>query len=88
MPFFCWVAFKLFFQQRDWGACVLPTVEHVFDALRHLPGNTVVDGEIVALDDRGRSDFKLLQHSRSQAKRICFVFDLLVYDNREGESSS
>ncbi len=58
--------------------------QHVFDALRELPANTVVDGEIVALDDSGRPNFNLLQHSRSHAKRIVyFVFDLLVYDNRD-----
>jgi ATP-dependent DNA ligase len=27
---------------------------HIFDALRELPENTVLDGEIVALDDTGR----------------------------------
>ena len=57
---------------------------HVFDALRDLPENTVVDGEIVALDDQGRPNFNFLQHSKSQAKRICyFVFDLLIYQNRD-----
>jgi bifunctional non-homologous end joining protein LigD len=57
---------------------------HVLDALRDLPENTVVDGEIVALDDAGRPNFNFLQHSKSQAKRICyFVFDLLVYQNRD-----
>ena len=57
--------------------------QHVCDALRDLPENTVVDGEIVALDDAGRPNFNFLQHSRSQAKRIFyFVFDLLIYDNR------
>jgi bifunctional non-homologous end joining protein LigD len=57
---------------------------HIFDALRELPLNTVVDGEIVALDGAGRPNFNLLQHSRSQASRICyFVFDLLVYENRD-----
>jgi len=43
-----------------------------------------VDGEVVALDEAGRSNFNLLQHSRREAKRICyFVFDLLVYQNRD-----
>jgi len=43
-----------------------------------------VDGEIVALDDLGRPDFNLLQHTRSQASRICyFVFDQLVCQNRD-----
>ena len=58
--------------------------QHIFDALRDLPQNTVVDGEVVALDDAGRPNFNLLQHSRSQASRIhYFVFDLLVYDNHD-----
>jgi len=58
--------------------------QHVFDALCGLPKNTVIDGEIVALDDAGRPNFSFLQHSRSQANRIrYFVFDLLVYDNRD-----
>jgi bifunctional non-homologous end joining protein LigD len=56
----------------------------VVDGLHDLPANTVVDGEIVALDDKGRPNFNFLQHSRSQAKRICyFVFDLIVYDSRD-----
>ena len=40
------------------------------EALSDLPENTVVDGEIVALDDAGRANFNLLQHTRSQASRI------------------
>jgi bifunctional non-homologous end joining protein LigD len=49
-----------------------------------LPENTVVDGEIVGLDDSGRPNFNYLQHSRSQAKRIhYFVFDLLICNNRD-----
>ena len=57
---------------------------YLVEALTDLPENTVVDGEIVALDDAGQPNFNLLQHSRSQASRICyFVFDLLVYENRD-----
>jgi DNA ligase D-like protein (predicted ligase) len=57
---------------------------YIVDALTDLPENTVVDGEIVALDDAGRPNFHLLQHSRSQASRICyFIFDLLVYEKRD-----
>jgi DNA ligase D-like protein (predicted ligase) len=57
---------------------------YIVEALSDLPENTVVDGEIVALDDAGRPNFNLLQHSRSQVSRICyFVFDLLVYENRD-----
>jgi ATP-dependent DNA ligase len=57
---------------------------HIVEALHDLPKDTAVDGEIVALDDAGRPNFNLLQHSRSQASRICyFVFDLLVYEGRD-----
>jgi bifunctional non-homologous end joining protein LigD len=57
---------------------------YIIEALSDLPENTVVDGEVVALDDTGRPHFNSLQHSRSQASRICyFVFDLLVYQNRD-----
>ena len=56
----------------------------VFEALADLPDNTVIDGEVVALDESGRPDFNLLQHFRAQASRIhYFVFDLLVYKNRD-----
>jgi len=57
---------------------------YIIEALGDLPENTVIDGEVVALDDAGRPNFNLLQHSRSQASRICyFVFDLLVYEKRD-----
>jgi len=56
----------------------------VFDALADLPDNTVIDGEVVALNESGRPDFNLLQHYRTEASRIhYFVFDLLVYNNRD-----
>jgi bifunctional non-homologous end joining protein LigD len=43
-----------------------------------------VDGEVLALDESGRPDFNLLQTFRAKASRIhYFVFDLLVYENRD-----
>jgi bifunctional non-homologous end joining protein LigD len=61
----------------------------VFDALADLPDNTVIDGEIVALNESGRPDFNLLQHYRAEAARIhYFVFDLLVHKNRDLTSLS
>jgi DNA ligase D-like protein (predicted ligase) len=57
---------------------------HVVEGLSDLPANTVVDGEVVALDESGRPDFNLLQNFRSGASRIhYFVFDLLIYKNRD-----
>ena len=56
----------------------------VVDALADLPDNTVIDGEVVALDESGRPAFNLLQHYRAEASRIhYFVFDLLVFKNRD-----
>jgi DNA ligase D-like protein (predicted ligase) len=56
----------------------------IVEALDELPENTVVDGEVVALDESGRPNFNLLQNFRSEASRIhFFVFDLLVYEGRD-----
>jgi DNA ligase D-like protein (predicted ligase) len=56
----------------------------IVKALNELPENTVVDGEVVALDESGRPNFNLLQNFRSEASRIhFFVFDLLVYEGRD-----
>jgi ATP-dependent DNA ligase len=53
-------------------------------ALSDLPDDTVVDGEVVALDSSGRPDFHLLQSFRNQAPRIhYFVFDLLCCKSRD-----
>jgi hypothetical protein len=40
------------------------------EPLRELLDGTVVDGELVALDDQGRPTFNLLQNSTSEASRI------------------
>jgi bifunctional non-homologous end joining protein LigD len=53
-------------------------------ALADLPAETVIDGEVVALDESGRPDFNSLQNFRSAASRIhFFVFDLLVHRGRD-----
>jgi ATP dependent DNA ligase domain len=57
---------------------------YIVEPLRELPEGTVVDGEIVALDDDGRPVFNLLQNFASESGRIrYFVFDLLCYENRD-----
>jgi ATP dependent DNA ligase domain len=57
---------------------------YIVDPLRGLPDETVVDGEIVALDDDGRPDFNLLQNFRAPASRIHYcIFDLLVCQDRD-----
>jgi DNA ligase D-like protein (predicted ligase) len=52
---------------------------YIAAALGDLPDATVIDGEVVALDEAGRSDFNLLQNFRSAETKIhYYVFDILV----------
>jgi len=52
---------------------------YIATALKALPDDTILDGEVVALDEQGRSDFNLLQNFRSaEAKIHYFVFDILA----------
>jgi len=43
---------------------------YIVEALADLPAGTVVDGEVVAIDDSGRPDFNLLQNFHAEASRI------------------
>ncbi|MBA3962807.1 MAG: ATP-dependent DNA ligase [Chthoniobacterales bacterium] len=59
----------------------------VADALVVLPGKDwVIDGEVVALDDKGRSSFQLLQAREMEGKKTplyFYVFDLLQLNGRD-----
>jgi DNA ligase D-like protein (predicted ligase) len=50
-------------------------------ALSELPDETVVDGEVVALDDAGRPSFNALQNVGS-APIVYYVFDIMVLRGR------
>jgi bifunctional non-homologous end joining protein LigD len=53
---------------------------NIVKALEAVDSETVLDGEIVALDEEGRPSFNILQNYRSTAAKICYyVFDLPVY---------
>src|SRR5215831_15912820 len=57
---------------------------HIVEALADLPEGTVVDGEVVAIDEKGRPDFNLLQNFRAEGSRIhYYVFDLLCWQGRD-----
>jgi len=57
---------------------------HIVEALADLPEGTVVDGEVVAVDESGRPNFNLLQNFRAEASRIqYYVFDLLCWKDRD-----
>jgi DNA ligase D-like protein (predicted ligase) len=56
----------------------------IAEALHDLPADTVIDGEVVALDESGRPDFNALQHFTAKASRIRFyAFDVLILKGRD-----
>ena len=58
-----------------------PTIAKALDG---LPDETIIDGEVVALDEQGRPSFNLLQnHGSSGVPLIFYVFDLLMLSGRE-----
>ena len=57
---------------------------YVAEALTKLPDNTVIDGELVALDAEGRSVFTLLQNFRSAESQIhYYAFDVLIHKGKD-----
>jgi ATP-dependent DNA ligase len=52
-------------------------------ALEKLPSETVIDGEVVALDESGRASFDVLQNDgSSQATILYYAFDVLILARR------
>ncbi len=57
---------------------------YIAAALDGVPDGTIIDGELVALDEEGRSVFNLLQNYRSAESQIHFyAFDLLVHKGKD-----
>jgi bifunctional non-homologous end joining protein LigD len=53
-------------------------------ALAAIPDETIIDGEVVALDEDGRPSFYLLQNYGSAgAQLVYYVFDVLVLAGRD-----
>ena len=51
-------------------------------ALASLPDETVVDGEVVALDEARRPSFNALQNGAAGATIVYYVFDVMVLGGR------
>lgn len=65
---------------NDFSARYLAVVR----GLTKLPDETVIDGEVVALDQEGRPSFGALQNASSaQAAIVYYVFDLMVLAGRD-----
>ena len=58
------------------------------DALKSLKGDFIIDGEITALDQNGRSSFQLLQSYglRKEIPLVYYAFDLLSLDGTDWRS--
>jgi bifunctional non-homologous end joining protein LigD len=60
------------------------TYPSIVRGLTKLPPETVIDGEVVALDEQGKPSFSRLQHvGAGTATLVYFVFDVLVLAGRD-----
>src|SRR5689334_15388289 len=55
----------------------------VVRGLEGLPNETVIDGEVVALDEDGRPSFNALQNYAPGTPIVYYVFDVMVLRGRE-----
>ena len=66
------------------GKCLNKKFPYIVEALNDLPPETIIDGELVALDESGRPTFNLLQNYSGASQRIrYFVFDVIVLKGRD-----
>jgi bifunctional non-homologous end joining protein LigD len=58
--------------------------KYVAKALASLPSGTVIDGELVALDEQRKPNFNLLQNFRSAESHLVFyAFDILIHKGHD-----
>lgn len=56
----------------------------IVEELNKTKGSVVLDGEIVALDSKGKSHFQLIQNYKQRGGTLCYyVFDLLYIDGKD-----
>jgi bifunctional non-homologous end joining protein LigD len=55
--------------------------DYIAKQLEYLPDETVIDGEVVALDEEGRPTFNLFQSGQSHI--VYFAFDVLIHDSHD-----
>lgn len=59
-----------------------PDFPQIVSALEQLPGTLLLDGEVVAIDNKGVPRFQLLQNYKkgTPQKLIYYIFDILYFD--------
>ena len=55
----------------------------IVQELQQIPAKVILDGEIVALDDKGKSHFQLLQNYKKKTALCYYVFDILYKDGKD-----
>jgi bifunctional non-homologous end joining protein LigD len=67
--------------QKPWNE-KFPTIAQ---ELKKIPGQCILDGEIVILDKKGKSNFQMLQNYQKEKKGIplYYVFDILSYQGKD-----
>jgi bifunctional non-homologous end joining protein LigD len=66
------------------GIMLSDSYRAVADALRGVPHDAVLDGEVVALDARGIARFQLLQNAhRTRVRLRYYLFDLMLLDEED-----
>jgi DNA ligase D-like protein (predicted ligase) len=55
----------------------------IVQGLAKLPNETVIDGELVALDEDGRPSFNALQNSDARTPVQYYVFDVMILNGRD-----
>jgi len=55
----------------------------IVQALAPMPEDTVIDGEIVAVDESGRPSFSALQNYGSSTRLLYYVFDVMILAGKD-----
>jgi bifunctional non-homologous end joining protein LigD len=57
----------------------------IVSEIKKIPGDVILDGEIVVLDKKGRSNFQLLQNyqKKQEGALYYYVFDILLYKGQD-----
>jgi DNA ligase D-like protein (predicted ligase) len=74
---------KLFLRSRN-DKDFAERYPEILEGLKKLPDETVIDGEVVALDESGRPSFNALQNSASSERELVYyVYDVMILAGKD-----